>query len=139
MNEFLAMTVPDGVIWAALVGIVSSIWGLLKVAGMYWAKRENGRTTRYKEVIDGKDELLRETIEAKDGVIEAKDEEIKELGKELSRKSAAHAQKVEQLMNLTLVKVEELGEKHLAWGDKAFVVMTKFSTAVDKLNLEEGV
>lgn len=122
---FTAVVIPDGALWGGLVAVLTTIGGGLKVIWAYWTKREADRVARYKDIIDGKEKTVSE-----------KDEEITRLGKELSKKSDAHAEKVEQLMNLTLTKVEEMGDKHLAMGEKALGVMADFTATVNKLNLE---
>ncbi len=136
MYELLAVAVSDSAVWGTVGAAIAAIGGAIKIVWMYWTKREAERTKRYTQVLNDKDTLFKVTVDAKDDLIAEKDEEIKELGKELSRKSDAHSEKVEQLMNLTLTKVEELGEKQLGWGEKAITALTGFEATVKRLNLE---
>ena len=107
----LALEIPTEGLAALAVTGLGAVGGGLKVVWSYWTARteaeraenaaENAaKTARYKEVLDDKDRL-----------IAAKDAKVEELSKKLSEKSDAHATKIEELMGMTLSRVE-------GWGDK---------------------
>lgn len=109
--------------WTVIIGtVVTSIFGsggVLKLVWGYWTKREEEKRAAWKEVVDDKDKLIAE-----------KDDRITELSKDLSRKSDAHAQKIEELMTLVVDKVESWSGKLEAVLDRSLTVQAGFATEV---------
>jgi len=123
----LALEIPETGFWAAIIGGSTTLAAGLKVLWAYWTNREKEKIERYKEILDAKDETIGE-----------KDERITELQKELSKKSDAHAKKIQELMGVTLQKVEEMGDKQNSLTERAITVMADFSAHVQRMNLESG-
>ncbi len=96
------------------------LWG-------WWSNREREKRAAWQKVVDDKDVI-----------IAAKDVRIQELSKELSKKSDAHAEKIQELMGLALDKVESMGTKVEGLLGRALAVQSDFTAEVRKLNLEPG-
>ena len=93
-----------------LSGITASasviVGGGIKQLWAYFQKKDEEKTARYKEILDGKDKMIL-----------GLQVQIQEMGKDLSRKSDDHAKKIEELMTLTLNKLQELATKNEARED----------------------
>ena len=99
--------------------------GALKLIWSYWTKREGEKRKAWKKIVDDKDLLIKD-----------KDERIEELSKDLSRKSDQHAEKIEQLMNITLDKMEAQQDKNEKLLDRTLSVQAEFTAEVKNLKLE---
>lgn len=108
----LAFAVDDGTIWAAIIAVAGSAAGGVKAIWVYWQAREKKQRDELvaanKTAIDAKDQ----TIGAKNDEITRLRDEVIDLSKKLSKKSDDHAAKIQELMSLTLSKVEDLSERH---------------------------
>ena len=117
--------------WGGLAAVIggglTSIGAGLKVVWNYWIKREREKSEAWQAVVAGKDAL-----------IAAKDTRIEELSKELSRKSDAHAAKIQELMGVTLDKVEGWSGKLEQVIDRSLKVQADFTSEVRKLNWGHG-
>ena len=115
--------------WGTIAGIVSAVGAAvgagLKIVWGYWTKREIEKCKAWKEVVDDKDVIISQ-----------KDERIEELSKELSRKSDSHAEKIQELMGMTLDKVEGWSEKQERLLDRALTVQAEFTAEVRKLKID---
>lgn len=114
--------------WGAIAGIISAGLGAagtaLRVVWSYFIKREKDKTDAWKQVVSDKDDIIK-----------AKDKRIEELSKELSRKSDRHAETIQELMTLTLSKVEEWSGKQEKLLDRSLNVQAEFKNAVESLQL----
>lgn len=81
---------------------------------------------------------VQKTLEAKDATIKDKDAKIEELSKKVSSKSDEHAEKVEQLMNLTLNKVEEFGSRQAEGERKTLETISEFTQVLRGLTIHDG-
>lgn len=115
----LSVDVPDGLIWGGIPTVLATIAGGIRLLWGYWTKRQEAERAQVK------------------AVLEAKDAEITRLQKELSKKSDAHAAKVEELMMLAMNKVEEWGEKNRELQKDFTEVAAEFTTLARKFGLEE--
>lgn len=117
--------------WGSIIGsIATALSGAgvgLKLLWSYWVKREEEKRAAWKGVVDGKDEIIK-----------LKDERIEAFSKALSKKSDEHAAKIQELMGLTLGKVEEWSAKQERLLDRALTVQAEFTAEVRKLNLDPG-
>lgn len=115
----LAVDVPDGLIWGGIPTALGSLGVAIRLLWAYWTKQQE------------------EKDKATAAAATAKDAEITRLQKELSKKSDAHAVKVEELMRLAMTKVEEWGEKNREQFRDFTGVAAEFTALVRKYGLEE--
>lgn len=124
MPCLFAFEVSDGALWGVILSVGGAVYAGIKAIWYYWTKREKDKATRYKEVLDAKDETNK-----------VKDTELRDLEKQ-------YAAKVEELLMLTLDKVEGAGEKQAdklgALIERATAVMAEFNTTVKQLDLKEN-
>lgn len=100
-----------GAIIGGLSGLLTALGAALKVLWSYWTKREEEKRLAWKKIVDDKDDLIKTKDDSYENLRKEKDLAIEALSKTLSKKSDEHAEKIQELMQLTLTKVEEQGEK----------------------------
>lgn len=89
--------------------------------------------TALKELAKSAADTSEATRQRYKAILDDKDRQIEGLSKELSRKSDVHAQKVEELMNLALAKVETLGGKNEEILDRTLKVLGEITAEVRRL------
>ncbi|KKK53609.1 hypothetical protein LCGC14_3093070 [marine sediment metagenome] len=115
----IAVHVPEGLIWGGIPTLLASAGGGIRLLWGYWTKQQ-----------EKKDEATKAQIDAFQN-------EITRLQKELSKKSDAHAAKVEELLKLAMGKVEEWGERSRVQHGEFVQIAADFTALAKKFGLEE--
>lgn len=138
----LAVEIPDAWIYAAGAFVTGTV-GPGAVAFLRWAwNRELAHQAEIKKAVDDerarseKDEAA--TRERYKAIIDGLNARAEELSKKLSTKSDEHASKIQELMTLTIQKLEGLGDKNGETLDRALTVMADFTAAVRGLAAKQN-
>lgn len=129
----LAAEESTGVSTSTIGWIVGSIITALTTGGgaklfwSWWVNKDKERRAAWAKVVSDKD-----------AIIAKKDAQIAELSTKLSKKSDQHAEKIEELMGMTLDKVEGWSGKIEGILDRSHAVQADFTAQVRKMNLEPG-
>lgn len=140
MPLFLAEA--SGLPWTEILGAVATllgtVGGAVKIVWGYWTKREAEKRAAWQKVVADKDLLIAAKDQSLANLRKEKDGVITELQKELSRKSDEHAAKIQELMGITIEKVEDLGQKTESLLDRALTTQAEFTAEVRRLRIQNG-